>query len=139
MYGLRSKLANALINDATLTGIGFGPGRILNQHDKDTQPTTGPFIVIRMLGTTAAPFKNSPSNGRTVQLWFHDRPSDFETIELAMERAKTLMLGLENTQTTDGKWIQDVTWQADSEDFPDDDARTITRYCQWLITGSATT
>lgn len=139
MYGLRAKLRNALVNDATLTTLGFGPTRVLTQHDKDTQPVTGAFIVIRLLGTTAAPFKNSPSNGRTIQLWFHDRPSDFETIELAMERVKDIMVGLENTETSDGKWIQDVTWQADSDDFNDPDARTITRYCQWLITGSATT
>lgn len=139
MYGLRVKLYDALKNDVPLTALGFGDGRILTQHDKDTQPTEGAFIVIRVAEAVPSPFKNYPSNQRRVQFWVHDRPSDFEVIDDAIARLKEIMNGLENTQVTGGGWITDVRWEGDSQDFPDDEARTITRYCQWLITGSAAT
>jgi len=139
MAGLRQALYEALAYDAPLTALGFGEDRVITQHDKDTQPTEGSFIVLRLLATTPAPFKNSPTNQRQIQIWVHDRASDFGLIDSAIERIKDIMKLLENSETSDEKWIQDVRWQGDSDDFRDDEARTINRYCQWLITGSAAT
>ena len=141
MSGIRQTLYQTLVSDPGLLALGLGEGRVLTQHSKDSQPTDGAFIVIRMLERNAPLFKVLPYGNQIVQFWVHDEPSDFERIDQIIDRLKVLLPTLENTKAfgTSDRWIQDVTWQGESQDFPDDDARTVTRYCQWQFTGSAAT
>jgi hypothetical protein len=44
---------------------------------------------------------------------------------------------LETQGDPDGGYITDVLWQGNSDDFYDDEAKTINRYAQYQLTGSA--
>jgi hypothetical protein len=67
----------------------------------------------------------------------HDTPGDYFRINQILKRLRVLLSTLETQGDPDGGYITDVLWQGNSDDFYDDEAKTINRYAQYQLTGSA--
>ena len=133
---MRALIFSALSSDLVLNGLGITEATLHTNHNVDT-PNIKPFVVIRYLATPQATFKGSPVNSRIVQFWVHDEPGDYHRINSVLRRIKDILPALEGQEDPDGGYIMDVLWQGNSDDFTDDEAKTITRNAQYQITGSA--
>lgn len=133
---MRALIFSTLSNDPGLNSLGINEATIHTNHNADT-PITKPFVVIRYLPTIQPPFKHSPVNSRVVQFWVHDSPGDYKRIDDIMKRIQSILPSIEGQADPDGGHISDVLWQGNSDDFVDDEAKTITRNSQYQLTGSA--
>lgn len=118
---MRTVIAQALMNDATLAGLGITSEGVY-AGDVDT-PQERPFIQLRWGQTT--PGLDTVDN-RVLVVWVHDRPGDYIAIDAIVRRIKDIFRSLEATQHASG-WILKIEWVTDSDDLTDDGHGTITR------------
>lgn len=118
---MRTVIAQALMNDATLAGLGITSAGVYS-GDVDT-PQERPFIQLRWGQTT--PGLDAVDN-RVLVVWVHDRPGDYTTIDSIVRRIKEIFRSIEATQH-DAGWILKIEWVTDSDDLTDDGHGTITR------------
>jgi hypothetical protein len=72
---------------------------------------------------------------RTVTIWIHDLPGDYEVIDSILARLKALLPTLEGQSNGSGHVVA-VEWVNDSEDLADDGHETITRNVVFELVGS---
>jgi hypothetical protein len=133
---MRALIFQTLSTDPALNALGINANTIHTNHNADT-PNDTPFIVIRYLATPQAEFKDSPVISKPIQFWVHDTPGDYFRINQILKRLRVILSTLETQGDPDGGYITDVLWQGNSDDFYDDEAKTINRYAQYQLTGSA--
>jgi hypothetical protein len=123
-----------LSEDPVLNTLGFDADSIFTDHSLDT-PQVRPLMVLRWQNVVAG---LAQVNQRILQVWVHDRPADYERIDQALRRLRTLLVSLEAVRLDGGDaGLHTVNWEGDSDDLRDDEVGTITRWAQFRLTGSA--
>jgi hypothetical protein len=134
MTTVRDYVFDVLKNDSVLNGLGFNDQTMYNNNDADT-PNVRPFMVFKWGQTSPG---MDVMRVRSLQVWFHDSPSDYTNIDTALERVRNvLQLSFGVNIGTPSKWVAQIDWELDSDDLDDDVQRTIARYSQYQVIGSA--
>jgi hypothetical protein len=134
MATVRDLIFDELKVDSVLNGLGFTQANMFNANDADT-PNVRPFMVFRWGATSRG---MDVMRRRILQVWVHDSPSDYSTIDKALERVRDVLgslYGVNVDATT--KWVAQIDWELDSDDLSDDIQNTVTRYSQFTVIGSA--
>ncbi len=92
-------------------------------------PEHRPFIVLRF--GAESPTEVKPATDQSLEGWVHDDPGDFQRINEVLGVLKVVL------QSMSGGDIISVVWTGNSEGFPDDSLRTITRYGTYRLLGKA--
>lgn len=134
MSTVRDLIFDTLKVDSVLNGLGIDEAHMFNSNDADT-PNERPFMVFRWGQTSAG---MDVMRRRSLQVWVHDNPSDYSTIDKALERVRDVLTSLfgVNVLSSD-KWVAQIDWELDSDDLSDDIQQTVTRYSQFNVVGSA--
>lgn len=123
-----------LTGDPDLQALGFDEDNIFTDHSLDT-PQRRPLMVLRWQGVDVG---LGPVNQRRLQVWVHDRPADYDRIDQTLRRLRTLLSSIEAVRLDGGiAGVHTAIWEGDSDDLRDDEVRTITRWTQFRLTGSA--
>lgn len=131
---IRDYVYDLFTNDSYLNGLALNEDSIFNTNDRDT-PQVRPFMVTRW-GITSVGL--DVVHERTVQIWIHDAPSDYHTIDLGLQRVRELLTQQYGVDTgANNGWVLQIEWAGDSEDLSDDIQNTITRYATFNVVGSA--
>lgn len=134
--GAREYIFNLITTDPTLVALGINVDSTFTQHTLDT-PQVRPLCILRWQNVVPG---MGPVNQRLLQVWVHDDLSagDYARIDASLNRLRTLLTSVAgvNVGPADA-WLSAITWEGDSDDLDDDDARTITRNAQFRLTGSA--
>jgi hypothetical protein len=120
--------------DSVLNALGIGETTMFNSNDVDT-PNVRPMMVFRWGQVSPG---MDVMRLRTLQIWVHDKPSDYTVIDSALERVRNVLTSLfgVNVAATN-KWVAQIDWELDSDDLSDDVQNTVTRYSQFRVVGSA--
>jgi hypothetical protein len=130
----RAVIFELLTEDSVLNSLGFDIDSTFTDHSVDT-PQVRPFMILRWQSVAVG---IGPVNQRLLQVWVHDQPADYERIDQTLRRLRTLFGSLEAVRVDGGDaGLHTVLWEGDSDDLRDDEARTITRWAQFRLTGSA--
>jgi hypothetical protein len=134
MTNVRDLIFERVSSDSIMNGLGFDTNNLFNSNDADT-PNVRPFMVFRWGATSPG---MDIVRKRILQIWVHDEPSDYSTIDTALNRVRDILTSLfgVNVDTT-SKWVLQIDWELDSDDLSDDIQRTVTRYSQFSVVGSA--
>lgn len=136
MATVRDYVFDLIKNDTQMIALGFDEDRMFNNNDADTPvPDDRRFIVFKwgqsIVGMDVV-------HVRSLQVWVHDAPSDYTVIDSALERVRTVLTSLFGADTGEPrKWVTQFDWELDSDDLDDDIQRTVTRYSQFAVVGSA--
>jgi hypothetical protein len=137
---VRSFVFSLITTDSELNVLGFTEDNVFTSHDEDT-PQARPFIILRWLSTDVGLNDwdtGVGSNLRRLTVWVHDDPGDYARIDKTLERVRTLLTLVRGAYTGSiGKFIGQINWNGDSDDFKDDIVGTITRNGSYTIIGSA--
>lgn len=133
---LRSFVFSLLTTDTTLNSLGIDANSVFTTHGVDT-PQVRPMLILRW-GITENVLNHSPMGARSLQVWAHDEPGDYERIDQILRRVRTLLttVSAENAGSPD-EWVSEIRWERFSDDLSDEDAVTIARNSDFTITGSA--
>lgn len=127
---MRSLIFQAIVNDATLMGMGITEDGSF-AVDMDT-PQARPFLQLRW-------GRNDEGldvvTRRNLVIWVHDQPGDYGRIDSIISRLRALILSLAAQPNVDG-WLMGAEWAGDSEDLTDDGHRTIARNTSFVLVGS---
>jgi hypothetical protein len=142
---LREFLVARIVNDPTLTDLGFIEDAIFGTHSIDT-PQIRPLIVLRWQASNpgftdaqgGSALSHWPINQQLLQVWVHDNPGDYTRIDQSLNRLRALLTSVEAMNVGGPtEWLHTIVWEGDSDDLSDDMLRTITRHSQYRLTGSA--
>jgi len=134
MANVRQYIYDLIRTDPVIEGLGFNADSMFNANDVDT-PQVRPFMVFRWGATSVG---LDVVNIRSLQVWVHDKPTDYTNIDLALKRVRTLLTNVVGESTGDaGQWVTEIEWTGDSDDLDDDVQRTVTRYSQFNLVGTA--
>lgn len=129
---MRSLIFQAIINDATLIGLGITePGSFAT--DVDT-PQARPFLQLRW-GVNDVALSKTTIGRRNLVIWVHDQPGDYTRIDSIIIRLRALLPSLVPSNNGSG-WLQGCEWAGDSEDLADDGHRTIARNTSFTLVGT---
>jgi hypothetical protein len=130
---VRQLIFSRITSDNELQALGFDQDNVFTTHDLDT-PQRRPLMILRWQNVVLGV---GPVNQRLLQVWVHDRPSDYERIDQTLKRLRTLISSLEAVRLGNGATgLHTAIWEGDSDDLRDDEVRTITRWGQFRLTGS---
>jgi len=130
----RALVFEGITEDSVLNTLGFTVDSVFTDHSVDT-PQVRPFMVLRWQNVVVG---IAPVNQRILQVWVHDEPADYERIDAALYRLRTLLGSIEAVRIDGGDaGLHTVIWEGDSDDLRDDEVGTITRWAQFRLTGSA--
>lgn len=131
---LRTYVFSLITSDLYLRSKGINENSVFTQHSVDT-PQVRPMIVLRWGATVPGV---GPIDQRTLQVWVHDKPGSYNTINDVLGRVRALLRPLVGVNVGGvDEWITSINWRGDSDDLRDDEAGTITRNAEFRITGSA--
>lgn len=134
---LRDYLFHLVTTDAVINALGITAANAFTSNDAET-PQMRPFLVFRFANTTPGIPGEQTVNDRSFQVWVHDDPNDYTRIDDVITRVRSVLTSVFAQYTgTEGQYIHGVEWMGDSEDLADDEQRTITRYCEYRLIGSA--
>lgn len=136
---LRAFVFGLLTTDAELNELGLNADSTFITHDVDT-PQVRPLMVLRWQRTDPGMGDEETDwvNFRRLQVWIHDEPGDYDRIDRALRRVRSVLMNVRGTYTgTTRHWVTQTNWEGDSDDLRDDDAGTIARHAQFLFVGSA--
>ena len=134
MANLRQYIYDKIRTDPIITSLGFDQDSMFNTNDVDT-PQVRPMMVFRWGASSVG---LDVVNFRTFQVWVHDEPTDYTLIDTALERVRMVLTSVSGESTgDDDKWVSQIEWTGDSDDLDDDVQRTVTRYSQFNLVGSA--
>jgi len=128
---MKTIIFNALSTDATLktyipTARWFAVGNV-EEHP------TRPFAVIRWTGSAQGiPQANHGPEG--VQIWVHDEPGSYDSIDAVIKRIKVVLSGILGV-TSGTEHVACSRWEADSGELSDAERGTIVRNTQWRVVG----
>lgn len=127
---MRALIYSELIADPILNILGITDSGTF-AVDVDT-PAARPFIQLRW-------GRNDEGldvvTRRTLTIWVHSEPGDYERIDLIIFRIRQLLPTLEARSNGLGHLVG-VEWTGDSEDLSDDGHKTITRWTSFVLVGS---
>jgi len=119
----RKYLYQIITGTSELMGkLGNGVESVFSGGELTEAPSFRPFIVIRMLPTTAGPFPGTAFHA--FQIWFHGDPERNSYVDLD-EMVDISRSALRSAAANDN--LLQVHWESDSEDRIDDQMRTIVR------------
>lgn len=130
---MKTIVFRALSTDATL--MGYIPTARWFASSNVDDLAQRPFAAIRWTGTSGGagvPQTNRAPQG--VQIWVHDEPGSYDTIDKVIERVKVVLAGILNT-ASGTEHIACARWEADSGELSDPDRGTIVRNTQWRVVG----
>lgn len=131
---LQSYVFDLISGDTVMRNLAFNENKIHLNHTVDT-PQDRPMIVLRWQAVSAG---IGPVNQRVLQVWVHDVPGNYQRINEALKRLRTILTRVQGVNVGDATdWITSIRWEGDSDDLRDDEAGTFTRNAQFRITGSA--
>lgn len=124
---MRAAVRTAIINDATLQGLGLTADAVY-AGDVDT-PEERPFVVLRWGDTTTG---LSTVDSRALTIFVQDEPNDYELVDAIIRRIRTVLTSLGGTEHETG-WFVQVDWAGDSGDLADDVHGTIQRQSRYTL------
>lgn len=147
---VREYIFGLITSDAELNEYGITVASTFVNHSVDT-PQVRPLCILRWQAETpglparratagAGNTPDWPANQRVLTVWVHEDRNigDYTRIDKSLKRLRTLLTGVEGVRVGPGDaWLSAITWEGDSDDLDDDEARTITRNAQFRLTGSA--
>lgn len=147
---VREYIFGLITSDPELNGLGITQDSTFVTHSVDT-PQIRPLCILRWQAETpglpsrratagAGSIPNWPVNQRVLTVWVHEdrNMGDYTRIDRSLKRLRTLLTSVEGVHVGPGDtWLTAITWEGDSDDLDDDEARTITRNAQFRLTGSA--
>lgn len=144
----REYIFNLITTDPELNGYGITRDSTFVTHSVDT-PQVRPLCILRWQAVTPGlsqsvrsqgGVRDWPVNQRILTVWVHEdrNMGDYTRIDKSLKRLRALLTGVEGVRVGDtDSWLSTITWEGDSDDLDDDEARTITRNSQFRLTGSA--
>lgn len=118
---MRTLIRNAIVVDATLTGLGVVSAGVL-AGEVDT-PAQRPFLVLRWGDTIPG---LDTVDRKVLVIWVHDNPGSYSRIDSVIRGLKVLFRSMEADQHATG-WLIKAEWVTDSGDLTDDGHGTIVR------------
>jgi hypothetical protein len=131
---VRALIFETITEDPELNTLGFDGDSVFSDHSLDT-PQVRPLMVLRWQNVVVG---LGPVNQRILQVWVHDSPADYERIDGALRRLRTILGSIEAVRVgASDSGLHTIVWEGDSDDLRDDEVGTITRWAQFRLTGSA--
>jgi hypothetical protein len=121
---------DAVTNDVTLLSLIPVAQWVASSMADETTPR--PFAAIRW-GTRGRGV-TSTTGSCDLQVWVHDEPGSYDTIDAAIRRLKSVLPAVEGV--TDGtEYVACIRWEDESGELADDIRRTITRNIRFTVIG----
>lgn len=125
---MRNAVYSLLKDDSDLKELGVS--RVYASPGLDT-PQENLFVILRWQSRNR---EFAFVGTQDLQVWVHNRESDYNVINKILERIKQLLCNTHHRQGSDGTFVQ-AYWTGDSEDFRDDGFRTYTRNSGYRCNG----
>lgn len=138
---MREIIRAALVNDATLQGLGVAvDGSNVYAGNVDT-PTQRPFLQMRWGGADPGVGRGAGAMAkRGLVIWVHDTADqfgggDYARIDSIIRRIKAIFADFVAEVWSDGA-VSVIDWLVDSDDLSDDGHGTITRNTTFAVVGT---
>lgn len=127
---MRTLIRQSLIASTELETLGVVPEAVM-AGDVDT-PEYRPFLNLRWNTTTPG---LATVDRRSLVIWVHDEPGDYDRIDRIIREIKAIMTSLVGVAHAYG-YLVVAEWSGDSEDLTDPGHGTITRTTTYSLVGT---
>lgn len=135
----RAAVIDAIVNDATLAGVGFDDTSVVPNYDAEQRPTDEMFIVLRW-GTDDIALAGDDSTvkmgPRNVDIWVHmyrELSSDFNRIDSVIDRLDQVLSNIIDLPGSDGRTVSQIISKGRSRDLKDDGYQTFCRSASYQV------
>lgn len=138
---LRTFIYDLVVGDTILNAFGINADSTFLDHNLDT-PQVRPLCILRWQSVSPGFSSGDLSivNRRVLTVWVHDDKArgQYDRIDGSLKRLRDILTNVRGVNVGEsGAWLSEIHWDTDSDDLRDDALRTIMRYSQFTLTGSA--